>query len=220
VGIGLGIFAGLALLGIIYLYTQTKDRWNWSRMVKRLLIGIGILIAAYLALIAGVLGFEKINEYLDSRPAIIKSYGGITIGEKVADVEFRSETKEVDKDGIHDFKRFEIKNTNLLFDVKKDSDKVDSIMVDCRENDKDTINGISCGDTSEEIFNKFGKSNIQVYCKKPDPKEPELKQIRLYESQQYLVTYGMHLNKVRAIFVKGPDSRKKSESWILCDSQN
>jgi hypothetical protein len=218
--IGLGIFGGLVILGIIYLYTQTKDRWNWSRMVKRLLIGIGILIAAYLALIAGVVGFEKINGYLDSRPALIKSYGGITIGEKVADVEFRSETKEVDKDGTNDFNRFEIKNTNLLFDVKKGSDKVDTIVIDCRENDKDTINGISCGDTSEEILNKFGKNDIQIYCKKPDSKDPESKQIRLYESKEYLITYGLHLNKVRAIFVKGPDSRKKSQSWILCDSQN
>ena len=47
--VGEGIFYGLVSLGIIYLYIQTKDRWNWKKIVFRFFGGIiGLVLIAVL----------------------------------------------------------------------------------------------------------------------------------------------------------------------------
>lgn len=218
--IGFGIFAGLVVLGIIYLYTQTKDRWNWGKIAKRSLLILGIIIAIPVAGVVGSIGYQKIVDYIESKPQAPTKYGSLTLGEKVTDVEFRSKLEDMSKPDDKDHKRFAITDTNLLFDTKNNSGKVDKIIINCQEGDTDTVNGVSCYDSTDKIFAQYGKNNISIYCKvkrRPSDTVDDLKQIRLYESEKYGVTYGMHLNKVRAIFIQTPTKSKTTEFWGPCD---
>lgn len=220
--IGFGIFGGLVVLGIIYLYTQTKDRWNWSKIAKRSLIALGVIVAIPIAGIVISIGYGKIAGYIESQPKALSNYGGLTLGEKVTDVEFRSKLEDMTKPDDKDHKRFAVTGTNLLFDTKDNSGKVDKIIINCQDGDTDTVNGVSCYDNSEKIFDQYGKNNISIYCKvkrRPSDTVDDLKQIRLYESEKYGVTYGMHLNKVRAIFIQAPTKPRDTEYWDLCDKQ-
>lgn len=219
--IGFGIFGGLAFLGLVYLYTQTKDRWNWGKIAKRSFFALGIILAIPIAGIIVSLGYGKISDYLDGRPKIITNYGGLTLGEKLTDVEFRSKLKDVSSETDLPDKRYEIVDTNLAFDSFNGSGKVDRIIIACQENRSDEVNGISCGNSSENIFDKYGKENIVVFCKvKKKPTDThDIKQIRLYESEKYGITHGLFLNKVEVIFIEAPTKAKESEYWVFCDKQ-
>ena len=153
--IGFGIFGGLVVLGIIYLYTQTKDRWNWSKIAKRSLIALGVIVAIPIAGIVISIGYGKIAGYIESQPKALSNYGGLTLGEKVTDVEFRSKLEDMTKPDDKDHKRFAVTGTNLLFDTKDNSGKVDKIIINCQDGDTDTVNGVSCYDNSEKIFDQY-----------------------------------------------------------------
>ena len=43
--IAFSIFLAAVFLGVIYLYINTRGRWNWPRITKRALVILGVLIA-------------------------------------------------------------------------------------------------------------------------------------------------------------------------------
>ena len=38
ISVSVGIFFGAVFLGLIYLYVNTRERWNWSRIAKRTMV--------------------------------------------------------------------------------------------------------------------------------------------------------------------------------------
>ncbi|MFC1567823.1 hypothetical protein ACFL3K_01295 [Pseudomonadota bacterium] len=83
--VGLGIFLGLFFCGVIFLYSQTKDRWNWGKGRNILLCLVGIPIALGL-IVAGVV---FLNEIYEKQPQVITTLKGIQLGEKLQDVIFK-----------------------------------------------------------------------------------------------------------------------------------
>ena len=74
--IGIAIFAGLLMLSLIYLYTQTKDRWNWSKIIKRIfLISVAVVGFPILA-IAVYFAYMNVQQYWSEKPRVYESYGG------------------------------------------------------------------------------------------------------------------------------------------------
>ena len=62
---GIGIFLGLCFCGFIYLYTQTKDRWNWSKLCK---------ILVYVVITPIVLGLASVTVMMmGSEPPLTSS---------------------------------------------------------------------------------------------------------------------------------------------------
>jgi len=84
---GTGLFSGLVILGIIYLYTQTKDRWNWKKIVFSI-IGVFILLIGILWASLWVPKQLTTIPVVD-KPKLITSYDGISLGDTLADIEFK-----------------------------------------------------------------------------------------------------------------------------------
>src|SRR5688500_5937508 len=83
--IGVGIFLGCLVLASVYLYANTRERWNWRRIAKRTFIAFGALVAICVVWLLAWLGYEK----WESRPRLVTRLEGVSLGEKLADVEFR-----------------------------------------------------------------------------------------------------------------------------------
>ena len=88
---GTGFFLGLVFCGIVFLYSQTKDRWNWSKLkkiVKWLLISLALTILITI-----------VYNYFDNRtekkqivwdtPKVTNELMGIKINDSFKDVEFK-----------------------------------------------------------------------------------------------------------------------------------
>ena len=179
-GIGIGIFLGLATLGIIYLYAQTKDRWNWVKIAKRVGIAILVLISIPVVLLGGSLLYDGANNYINNRPKQVTSIEGISLGEKFSEVEFRYDVKEMPKNSDAVERAYEINgNDHLAFYVSRATNKVHRIVYLCRDNKYQSINGISCTDTSETILGKFGVKNVEIYCRAKESSEDGLSLIHI-----------------------------------------
>ena len=84
---GTGLFCGLVILGVIYLYTQTKDRWNWKKIVFSM-IGILLILLGIFWLSLWLPKQLTPNAGVD-KPKLITSSDGISLGDTLADVEFK-----------------------------------------------------------------------------------------------------------------------------------
>lgn len=83
--IGLWLFLGLVFCGVIFLYTQTKDRWKWGKGGKIFLYLIGTPFAVWLIYLCGDYFYEEYQ----GRPKVISEFKGIKLGESLQDVIFK-----------------------------------------------------------------------------------------------------------------------------------
>lgn len=90
--IGLGFFLGLVFCGVIFLYTQTKDRWNWGKCGKILLYLTGTSFAILLLLIGIIYFYEEYQEH----PKVITELKGIQLGENFQDAIFKHGKAKMD----------------------------------------------------------------------------------------------------------------------------
>ena len=229
-GIGIGIFLGLVFVGTIYLYTQTKDSWNWRKIWKR--VGIGflalILIPLVLAAIAWV--YSSISDYYASKPKVISSLHGLTLGEKFSDVEFKlplkKQARQWNPEDMIEYDVVDQKNREISFDK---NNKLIALGETCTE-DKgpnaplfESINGIGCGATSDDIVNRYGKGEVRIQCpskaqldERKDDKEIKF---RVYDAIDYGVRYHLGNNYMFAITITTPSTLKgwSGKNWIPCD---
>ncbi len=82
---GIGIFLGLFFCGVIYLYTQTKDRWNWKKLWRIMFYVITTPIAIGLIIWGGLFLYSIYEEM----PKLVTSYKGVKLGESLNDVSFK-----------------------------------------------------------------------------------------------------------------------------------
>jgi hypothetical protein len=88
---GTGLFLGLVFCGTIFLYSQTKDRWNWSKLLKigKWLIIIFIaLIIIFIVYIHFNNKHEKAQTIWES-PKITDELMGIKLNDSFNDVQFK-----------------------------------------------------------------------------------------------------------------------------------
>src|SRR5690348_5151881 len=83
--IGLGLLLGLSFCGLIYLYVQTKDRWNWARTRKIVFIGICTVVVLTILSFASFFAYE----YYQRLPRIITGFYGLNLGDTLSDACFK-----------------------------------------------------------------------------------------------------------------------------------
>ena len=158
---GTGLFCGLVILGIIYLYTQTKDRWNWKKIVFSI-IGIFLLLLGIFWLSLWLPKQLTTTPAVD-KPKLITSYDGISLGDTLADVEFKKGKLKTYEEV---FKKKRVTNTDEIYLIDSTfavwtdigGKVINSIGKLCTTDILTTeINGISCDDSGEKIIARFGK---------------------------------------------------------------
>lgn len=107
--VGLGIFFGLVFCGLIFLYTQTKDRWNWSKLKKIIFYVITIPLALGLLFAGGNYVFESYKE----RPKLLTEFAGVKLDETLKDAAFK----------VGDFQTIEGWKVSYYYDLLMESEK-------------------------------------------------------------------------------------------------
>jgi len=125
----------------------------------------------------------------ESLPEIITALGGIKLGEPFADVEFRfGKFKKRASSDLYESHRFIIRVV---------AEKVATIIYKCGIIDSMTVCGIRCGESGEDIVQKFG-NKVSV----SQAGDTHLQ--RFYYVKDWRVTYFLIQNKVTGFAVTEP----------------
>lgn len=218
---GEGIFYGLVFLGFIYLYIQTRDRWSWKKILLWLVGGLTAIILVVIAY-SLIVEYRPQGKFIPDKPQIALSFIGVTLGEKVGDAQFRTGAK---KKKMGDSPSYEFpSNQGKFFQGNKDG-VVDRIGVWCSDDAinypatySPEVNGIRCGNSSEDIINKNGKDKLRILCMQKSIGNVEAGSARAYDALDYGVRYILITNSVSGIYVYPIDDLKteKSESFGDC----
>jgi len=221
--VGEGIFYGLVFLGLIYLYIQTRDRWNWKRIVLWTIGCFVALIVIFVIYISTIDYFAK-TTFIPVKPSVVNTLNDVSIGEKVLDVQFRTGAKLKKKDGEL---TYEFPNQTNVFFQADNNGLVDRVGNWCSSDaftypylNSPVANDIRCGDSSERILEKFGgKDNVRILCLKKRINNIDPESARSYDAVEYGVRFVLITNKVSGIYIYRPEELKKSdmsENWGEC----
>ena len=149
---------GFFFFGIIYLYTKTKNTWNWKKIIKNALIGTAFIFTSIAAIF---FGFEYYNNHEDIHtPAT--TLEGIRLGQSYSSLIFEQGGTHGSYGGTDN----QWENNDRLKRVTLENEKVASIDIHCFDQ-KYSLKGIFCGDSGEKIKNKFG-NKIDIFCMKKE----------------------------------------------------
>lgn len=205
--VGLGIFLGCVYLGTVYLYTQTRDRWNWSRII--LSCGIAAVFAG--ALLGGMALYQKWRPdehgiasvgVPSGKPEAVTSIGDVALGDAWSDVVFRV-GGDFKGEPSPDQGRYPgtiiYTHDKLPLVAHVYQGRVTYIVYRCpREGPSITVNGIACGDSGDRIMERFAKQ-IRVLCLvKPSSISSSM---RAYDAVDFGTRYVLSSNKVTAFAV-------------------
>jgi hypothetical protein len=230
-GLGTGIFLGCLFLGFIYLYINTRDRWNWLKIIK----GVAILT---FALITTIYLINVATNYFDkkeSAPAAkisspFTSLEGVNLGEKATDVQFRipssiDKTQKVQDEITYVFDS----SPNNRYVVDKGTKKVIAIQSTCDEKAKNnpmlysfTVNGIRCGSTGSSVlfaFNELASMPVRISCLYAQESEDSLvPSLRAYDISQVGLRFVLSNDSVISAIVSYPESieSKQGKYWRPC----
>jgi hypothetical protein len=212
--LGTSIFLSSLLLGLIYLYIKTKNDWNWKKIFI-IIAGIAILlVAVFLITVFWDKVFTK-SDYFYARKdysGIINSYQGVSIGDKLSDVQFKfGKLEEIDSTKKDDDTRIYWIEKKFLIFVSNKSNKVDFIVALCEKGILEKFNGIECNDTGEKLEKTFGK-NLIIQCN--TSKDSSNRFTRVYAVPKYATRYYLEKNKVESIMFYGEEY--KSTNWGEC----
>lgn len=211
--IGLGIFLGSVFLGLILLYISTANTWNWRKIVRRMLITLSLIVAATVLLVLAFKGYEDWTK----RPQIINSIGGVELGERFSDVEFKNgvfnESKHQSSEA--DQGRWFTQQGGRIA-VRVTNDAVSAIGYVCSSDlDYTTVNGIGCGFSGDGILGTF-ESLVTVLCQQEAAsKAPSY---RRYDVPKYGTIYHLQQNRVIGFLVVRPSEfgSLTGGSWGSC----
>ena len=212
---GFWIFASVCVICLVFLYTKTKNEWNWKKIILWL---VGIVVVAIAALILFISWDSIFSQAPNTQnnKGYLTSYKDIKIGSKLSDIQFRYGTLKQEKKYASD--KFDLYTVNDEAGIYIGADgKVDAIVVFCNGN-SDKFNGISCGDPSEKLEKKFG-SDLKILCKAKDKNGWEDVEVsRAYDVAKYGTRYVLTKNKVVFIgIMQKEDFDNDQKKWGICD---
>lgn len=146
---GEGIFYGFVFIGLILLYTITKDRWRWKRISTW---GVSTLVVSLLGIGLWVVSAN----YWESRPQLATEFWGISPGITKDELIFRK-GKPTKDDG--DMVAYYDTENEPLYMVKMKGEKVRAIQAFTfagKSHLLPSIQGISNYSTQADIERKFG----------------------------------------------------------------
>jgi hypothetical protein len=98
--------------------------------------------------------------------------------------------------------------------------EIESIILDCTMDSlyRPKINGIGCGDTSEEITSKFDR-NLRVLCSNVSDNDNSKHAQRVYDVVKYGTRYYLYQNKVNYILLTSPSTLESyfGINWVKCN---
>lgn len=212
--LGTSIFLSSLLVGLIYLYVKTKEDWNWKRIAS---VAIGILALLLISILIAVFWDKVIPGSSDVNTGkkysgLIKSYQGVSIGDKLSDINFKfgklEEIKPTKKDSETSI--YWVEDKFLIF-VSNKSNKVDYIVALCEKGVPDKFNGIECNDVGEMLEKTFGK-NLVIECTTNEGGPNSF--TRVYDVPKYATRYYLEKNRVESIMFYGEDY--KNTNWSEC----
>lgn len=243
--VGLGLFLSISFCGLIYLYAQTKDRWNWGRFNKYMRYVIIFPIALGITIIGGVYLYEAYQHRL----VVVTQIEDFKLGEYFQDVVFkhgnsidRKEQAEFtsrwlsenrDKKGAPKYDQMSelfsaltsdqngttagyYPYKNIILVVK--NNLVEMVGYNCEAGDdklSTQINGIGCGSSGDEIIGKFG-NEVKVLCNM-DKDNPR----RVYDISAYGTRYYLEKNSVYRMAISIPAYLEllTGKTWVQCGNR-
>ena len=118
--VGTAIFLGAVFIGLTILYANTRDRWNWRRMGRRLgFVFIGIVVVA--------VGFGVYSEVEGKRPKRETGLWDIQLGASQDDVRFLKGAP-AKEDAVSDRPRWTYFDDSTMYAVDFEDRKVSRVI--------------------------------------------------------------------------------------------
>jgi hypothetical protein len=215
--VGAGIFLGSVYLGTIYLYVHTRDRWDWSQLIRR----GSLLVLLASAVIGGGLGALAGHQWWQDRPRAIVAIGVVKVGEPWLDVV--SKLGDFREEEIRSVRKYpderSFRHASLPLTVIVRTGTVHYVVHHCSANGNPMpLNGIGCGDEGVKLFEKFG-ARLRVLCQKNAGPLPDgVYGLRVFDVPDYGTRYVMRSNKVAAIAVASSEELRSlvGYNWDKC----
>lgn len=217
--IGLGIFLGVFSCGVIYLYTQTMDRWNWTRVSK---VTFVTLVVVVLLGLFSIVGFFM-NRHYHGLPKVITEFKELKLGESLSDATFKlgNPGRFVLESPTHKEETYSFKPYHVQATLR--NGKIVRVSYSCMENKTDftSLNGIICGDSGDKIIARFDKE-VRILCRIQDKQEgpwsDQQRVTRVYDVVKYGISYELMRNSVSAMEIASPEDLEpfKQVEWDKC----
>jgi len=192
---------------------------NGVKKLSKWLAATLIVTTLLVSLIAiGIYVFYEIKD----RPKIEPELKGVSIGEKLGDVLFKSHGYEIVKatknenGSLPDADETSYTNKKLRLFVTFKGDTVESVDYECsQEYEYSSLSQVACGDSSEKIKKRFGE-NTRILCHMDKTVRG---QIRVYDAVEYGIRYQLYYNKVVGFAIFKPEKLSKlvGINWSKCD---
>jgi hypothetical protein len=207
---GAGVFLGLCVIAVVWVYSGTKDRWRWGRIAR---IGGGILASVVAIFVLTGLGAWGYSSWKEGRNEVPKSVKGVALGDSRTDLQFKfgERVKPVhDKNGAPEPDELLISGDSMFVGVTLEGDRTVGAWSACRDGfDSYDINQIRCGETGDAITKRFG-TEMERWCKPSDL------QIRAYVVQRYQVAYSLREDKVQGFLIGRDADFSIRKEWRPC----
>jgi len=198
--LGTGIFLSSVLLGLIFLFHTTKDRWNWKKGAKR--FAIAFLIAALLG--GGWIAYEEldldIGPYLETaEPTKQYELGGIRLGSDVDDLIFAKGKPNKRKKNKGSETLTFVSEYSSDWRIEVVDNKVATITaVDGVSYWNGNLNGITIGTTLKKLLERLGE--LETLLASAD------RTTRVYLYPKYNTFYELRRSKVTTMGIMTKES--------------
>lgn len=186
--LGTGVLLSSLVLGLVWLYVVTRDRWKWKKIVLR-----SLAFAVGLALITGAGTYAYIT-YQD-RPQVADSLWDIRLGITRSDVKFaKGEPSSAEKDNpsIKDSTWF-YKANDVAYGIYFKDDKVARVAAIGKRSSLPSLPGLTLYETLDTITEKLG---APAYISRS---KNELK--RIYSFPKFNLALGIERGEVNMVVV-------------------
>ena len=197
--VGTGIFLSSIFLGTVALFIFTKDRWNWKKII---LWSIGIVILVPLAFFVAL----KCTELLTKESPVVYSnpqrqdvFWELTFEDAKADVKFKKGEPKIHNPDLWEYKIQELNGSESSYLIRFNGEKIRYIMYQASNLSIPTAPyfiGKTLGDSSAEVFRKFGKPSEIANTK------DELN--RLYSYEMFNLFFVLERDKVISYGIYNP----------------
>jgi len=162
-------------MATVLLYAQTKDRWRWRVVVKR------VTLVACAPVVLGLmwLGYEYVRGRVEARPRTATQYSGVSLGDSQDDVLYAkgSPIEVLEDDGnsgfrvvvdlaglpsrkVTDYSYWDYESADsgrVDVDFSPQTKKVVRVFCYAKERECPSLLGVSAGTTEDEVIAKLGR---------------------------------------------------------------
>ena len=147
--LGTGIFLSTLLVCLFLFYRLTKDKWNWKKIVVRVILGLVLAVA----ITAG--GVYAYKEY-EFRPRIYTEFDGIKISHTRSDIRFIKGAPAAEDEDSMAYKD----SSGLTHFITFKDEKVRTIMYIGESYYGHRLSEIGMGNSYKNVVDKFGAPSL------------------------------------------------------------